>query len=153
MATSTNRTDRAKKGWETRRQKTTVSVPEGTAASAEDLREDNALAMRFCSVCKSHSGNTREDERGNVVCHRCDKRRGNGVSSTPKAAPVRTPKGKHPCACGCGSETGGTWAQGHDARFYGIMRKINAGELEREAADVFPAETVEKYGDNAHANR
>ena len=152
MATSTSRADRAKKGWETRRQKNTVSVPEGTAASAEDLREDSAPVMRFCSVCRSHSADWRE-ENGRVVCGRCDKRRGNGVSHAPKAPSTRTPKAKHPCACGCGSETGGTWAQGHDARFYGIMRKVNAGELEREAADVFPTETVEKYGDNAHANR
>lgn len=32
------------------------------------------------------------------------------------------------CKCGCGNKTGGNFAVGHDARYYGWLKKIVAGE-------------------------
>lgn len=34
------------------------------------------------------------------------------------------------CRCGCGSKTGGTFATGHDARYYGWLKKVIAGSME-----------------------
>jgi len=54
-------------------------------------------------------------------------------SATTRLTPTRTAKPRHPCICGCGSETRRVFAQGHDAKVYAILRKIRAGEAKPEA--------------------
>jgi hypothetical protein len=36
----------------------------------------------------------------------------------------------NPCRCGCGELTGGTFRPGHDARYYGWLKKVASGEQE-----------------------
>ena len=58
-------------------------------------------------------------------------------------------KVKNDCACGCKTKTGGTWAPGHDAKFYSAIRKRNAGKMTAtEVNSLFPAATIKKYESN-----
>jgi uncharacterized membrane protein len=34
------------------------------------------------------------------------------------------------CKCGCGNKTGGTFSVGHDARYYGWLKKVAGGTME-----------------------
>ena len=45
-----------------------------------------------------------------------------GHDARAKAALAGPREPKH-CACGCGTETKGTWAPGHDAKFHAAQRK------------------------------
>lgn len=68
------------------------------------------------------------------------------AAATKEAAPKREKKEKvaKPCACGCGSETFGTWTVGHDAKFHGAERRLIAGKLEAaEFRKMFPAKAIE----------
>ena len=65
----------------------------------------------------------------------------------PKAE--KKEKVKNDCACGCETKTGATWAPGHDARFYGAIRKRNAGKMTAtEVGNMFPAATIKKFEGN-----
>lgn len=49
-----------------------------------------------------------------------------------KAAKVAAPKKEKvvsDCKCGCGTKTGGSFAPGHDARYYGWLKKFVEGKL------------------------
>ena len=45
----------------------------------------------------------------------------------PSAGRKRAPKPMQPCKCGCGTQTTGTWAPGHDARAKGWALRIERG--------------------------
>lgn len=44
----------------------------------------------------------------------------------------KAPKSTHDCICGCGRETGGLYAPGHDARVKGILLQVERGKLKKE---------------------
>jgi len=47
-----------------------------------------------------------------------------------KASPkVKVAKTLNDCKCGCGEKVGGNFRQGHDARYYSILKKVKAGEM------------------------
>ena len=52
--------------------------------------------------------------------------------SAAAAKASREPKVReqNPCVCACGETTGGRFAPGHDARYYGWLKKIAAGTKE-----------------------
>ncbi len=64
----------------------------------------------------------------------------------PKAA--KTKKGprerNNKCRCQCGTLTGGTFAPGHDARFYGWLKKIASNDME---FSKLPAALRKEFGD------
>lgn len=49
----------------------------------------------------------------------------------PRTAP-KAGKTTKPCACGCGDQVAGYFAQGHDARFKGWMTKVEQGTMRVE---------------------
>jgi hypothetical protein len=56
--------------------------------------------------------------------------KGAPAAKAPKAPREKKERVMSPCRCGCGTETGGTFAPGHDARFYGWLKKVSAGTME-----------------------
>lgn len=71
---------------------------------------------------------------------------------TPKAAkPVREPRAlkapKTPvqCACGCGKETMGSFAMGHDAKVKGIMKRLVANKALATEIDWKPTQALRDY--------
>jgi len=58
---------------------------------------------------------------------------GNKANAARKAAAAvngngRAPKETRSCACGCGAQTTGHFAPGHDARYHGWVKKLARGE-------------------------
>lgn len=60
-----------------------------------------------------------------------------------KPARAKASSGDNKCKCGCGGATGGNFVLGHDARFKGLMLKVERGELTPEKA--FPKSVVDAY--------
>ncbi len=54
----------------------------------------------------------------------------------PQGEEPVTPKEKNECACGCGRETVRTFAPGHDAKVYVILRRVKLGEMEEAGIPV-----------------
>lgn len=51
----------------------------------------------------------------------------------PKATKVKAekaPRVMSACRCGCGGQTGGTFCPGHDARYFGWLKKVSGGTME-----------------------
>ena len=70
------------------------------------------------------------------------------ATETKEKAPPKA-KEKNNCACGCETKTGGTWAPGHDAKFYSAIRKRNAGKMTAtEVNSMFPSATIKKFESN-----
>jgi hypothetical protein len=64
----------------------------------------------------------------------------------PKPAKVKAekkPKEQKPCLCGCGEKTGSFFKMGHDARFKGLMLKVERGE--KTPDEVFTKAVVAAY--------
>lgn len=58
------------------------------------------------------------------------------------------------CLCGCGRETGGLFAPGHDARVKGLLLKIERGEEPKSALDGLPVAAWVKWaGKSATAGK
>lgn len=71
------------------------------------------------------------------------------AEAPPKEPKEKKVKEKKECACGCKTLTGGTWAPGHDARFYSAANKVKKGDMTAgEMAKMFPAETIKQYADS-----
>ncbi len=62
------------------------------------------------------------------------------AAKTPKAPKERTNK----CRCQCGTLTGGTFAPGHDARYFGWLKKIASGDKEFSS---LPTALRKEFGD------
>lgn len=64
----------------------------------------------------------------------------------------KTPKTVRNCVCGCGTETTGHFAPGHDARYHGWIKKLADGRIQRNGKDaksgeaVVPASVLNKMG-------
>lgn len=58
----------------------------------------------------------------------------------------RTPKTVRSCACGCGAETTGHFAPGHDARYHGWLTKLKDGRIQRNGKDAKTGEQVVSAG-------
>jgi hypothetical protein len=54
----------------------------------------------------------------------------NGKAKTAKARVPKAPKQLRNCACGCGTETSGYFAPGHDAKLHGWIAKLSDGRME-----------------------
>jgi hypothetical protein len=52
----------------------------------------------------------------------------NAAPKPPKAP--KAPKELHGCLCGCGEMVAGRFRQGHDGRYYSILKKVAAGEMQ-----------------------
>ena len=66
------------------------------------------------------------------------------AATKEKTKVERKPKAKTPCDCGCGTETGGMFAPGHDARVYSAARKVLKGDMTRkEANETFTASALD----------
>lgn len=52
-------------------------------------------------------------------------------SNTGKIKVVRSKAVKelHPCLCGCGDKVAGRFRQGHDGRYYSILKKVASGDM------------------------
>ena len=73
------------------------------------------------------------------------------VDTETKPKAERKPKEKNDCACGCGTKTGGTWAPGHDAKFYSDIRKRNKGEISAtDLAKKYSAATIKAFEGNVN---
>lgn len=64
---------------------------------------------------------------------RSSKTAGNGSTRTRTARPKAEAK-LSPCKCGCGGETKSAFVQGHDARFKGLMLKVERGQMTKAEA-------------------
>jgi hypothetical protein len=52
------------------------------------------------------------------------------------AAKAKAPKEVRNCVCGCGTETTGYFAPGHDARYHGWVKKLADGRIGRNGKDA-----------------
>lgn len=55
-----------------------------------------------------------------------------GKKAVAKAAVqkvAKAPKTLNPCGCGCGDRVSGRFRQGHDSKFYSMLKKVIKGEL------------------------
>lgn len=72
--------------------------------------------------------------------------KGVAATATPKTKKEKKVRKTHDCICGCGQETGGLYAPGHDARVKGILLKIERGDLEKTAVPAGVAPFVRWFG-------
>lgn len=63
---------------------------------------------------------------GGAAATRSDKRKG---KAKLKVVKTRKAKTLNDCKCGCGEKVGGNFRQGHDARYYSILKKVKSGEM------------------------
>lgn len=65
-------------------------------------------------------------------------------AKAPKTAKARekTPKTVRNCVCGCGTETTGYFAPGHDARYHGWITKLADGRIQRNGKDAKSGEQI-----------
>lgn len=56
--------------------------------------------------------------------------KGGAKGKAAKASTPKAPRELHPCLCGCGERVAGRFRQGHDGRYYSILRKVSAGEMQ-----------------------
>jgi hypothetical protein len=97
--------------------------------SARELNKDRMAAKRDRANKDAGIG-----VKGGIPA---DKRKLTGAAAKASAnKKERPPKTVRSCACGCGEETLGYFAPGHDARFKGWLRKIEKGE--GEPSDFMP---------------
>lgn len=69
------------------------------------------------------------------------------AAEKPKAE--KKAKTANPCLCGCGTETFGKWAPGHDARYHGAERKVRDGRMSlAEFNKAFPKATIAQESPN-----
>jgi hypothetical protein len=52
------------------------------------------------------------------------------VKGSKAKAKAKAPKELHPCLCGCGERVAGRFRQGHDGRYYSLLKKVSAGEMQ-----------------------
>lgn len=50
--------------------------------------------------------------------------------SAPVQKVAKAPKQLNPCGCGCGDKVAGRFRQGHDSKFYSMLKKVIKGELD-----------------------
>lgn len=67
-----------------------------------------------------------------------------------KAKAPKTPKELHDCLCGCGERVAGRFRQGHDGRYYSILKKVKSGEM---TFNQMPRAMQAALKDKAGANR
>lgn len=58
------------------------------------------------------------------------------------AAKAKVAKTLNPCGCGCGDKVTGRFRQGHDARYYSILKKVGRGEMKISEMPKLMQETV-----------
>jgi hypothetical protein len=66
------------------------------------------------------------------------------------AGKAKAPRTVRKCFCGCGEETMGYFAPGHDGRFHGLMKKLERGEIEPKDIRKAQAEIIgpfKKFGE------
>jgi hypothetical protein len=51
------------------------------------------------------------------------------VAKTTVQKVAKQPKTLNPCGCGCGDKVAGRFRQGHDSKFYSMLKKVIKGEL------------------------
>lgn len=73
----------------------------------------------------------------NMAKKKAAKANGNGAAKREKA-----PKEVRACVCGCGTETTGYFAPGHDARYHGWITKLGDGRIGRNGKDAKSGEQV-----------
>lgn len=66
------------------------------------------------------------------------------------AAKPKTPKQLNDCLCGCGERVAGRFRQGHDGRYYSILKKVKSGEM---TFNQMPRLMQQTLKDKAGANR
>lgn len=76
-------------------------------------------------------------KEGKMAKKAAAKRAGNGATKREK-----TPAKVRNCTCGCGTETTGYFAPGHDARFHGWTKKLADGRIQRNGKDAKSGEAV-----------
>lgn len=54
----------------------------------------------------------------------------------------KAPKTVRQCVCGCGEETTGHFAPGHDARYHGWIKKLADGRIQRNGKEVKSGEQI-----------
>ncbi len=64
------------------------------------------------------------------------------AAKAAKAKAVKPVKKVRNCACGCGTETTGHFAPGHDARFHGWLKKLQDGRIGIDGKDAKSGEKV-----------
>lgn len=62
--------------------------------------------------------------RGKARGRKAAKARGKKAAPKAKAARARVAKELNACKCGCGDKVTGNFRQGHDARYYGFLKKV-----------------------------
>lgn len=98
------------------------SVKQGKAKAALTLAQ-RVAANRAARAAKAA---TKPAAKAAKAGAKAVKPRAGWKLGTPKLANGRT--GDNPCACGCGTKVGGTFAQGHDARVHSWLLAVERGE-------------------------
>ena len=153
----TNFTERARKGWETRRANIAAAHAVGTtlaepvtvpmlpiAASLVNLA--NAVTPEFKQLSTDQTALPVLPEVPAVVkavsgsCGWFAVAEPEFVLTAPKPMKI-VAKAAKPCSCGCGTPTQSLFAPGHDARVKGILARIRDGKADKS---TIPALVVER---------
>lgn len=139
----TNFTDRALKGWETRRANRAVAAAAGTA-----LAEPITVPMSPAAVSLTNLANAVNPELAlfapvlpevpaefKAVSGSCGwfavaepEPEPEFVLTAPEPKPA---KATRQCSCGCNHQTQGLFAPGHDARVKGILARVRDGKADK----------------------
>lgn len=101
-----------------------VEAPGGNAPSKAEIREKVAKL-------KAQAAAKAAKPAGKVVGKIAPSKGKPAVAAkAPKEPKEPKVREQRPCACACGTATGGRFAPGHDARYFGWLKKIAAGTKE-----------------------
>lgn len=89
-------------------------VDEVAVKSDEDEGEDSAMGEKVAGLPGVTAGQVKSSKKAKVA----------------KVARVKVVKELHPCLCGCGDNVAGRFRQGHDGRYYSVLKKVAAGEMQ-----------------------
>lgn len=113
----------------------TTSGVQGVRERVEKLKQRSAtLAAKGGSVAGNGAGKAKPKK---------------GMSPEVKARLKAGAKASrdNDCKCGCGGKTGGSFSVGHDARYYGWLKKVAAGNMEfKELPRVVQKDLVDLKG-------
>ena len=111
----------------------------GASAQGTTFDDFDTSDLEMSDAAKGHLDafdlETPNDSEGTDMAKKAAKK-------APKARAAKAPKTVRNCVCGCGTETTGHFAPGHDARYHGWITKLADGRIQRNGKDAKSGEQL-----------
>lgn len=119
------------------------------AASQDEVQERGKTMAKTASAVKERYASLPGLGVGGASGHARPAKKKNGKGLKVVRA-AKTPKELNACRCGCGERVTGQFRQGHDSKYYSILRQVKAGTM---AFNQMPRAMQSEAKDRAGAMR